>query len=107
MLLYGCEAWSILDNCHKTRIQILKNKCLRLIFYAPRYTRISQLHEVANLSYIDELMEYNVQKMYNIINKHDNPLVQSIGHFNQRHVKHRNIFLGVPPAVTEDDNRVG
>ena len=71
------------------------------------YTRITQLHEVANLPYIDELMESNVQKMYDIINKHTNPLVQSMGHFNQRRAKHRNIFLGVLPAVTEDDTGVG
>ena len=62
MSLYECEAWSILAKCHRNRIQILQNKCLKIIFDAPRYARITQLHEVANLPYIDELMEYNVQK---------------------------------------------
>ena len=62
---------------------------------------------VANLPYIEELKEHRVQKMYNIINKHNNPLVQSVGHFNQQRAKHRNKFQGVPPAVTGDDTRVG
>ena len=46
MLLYGCEAWSILAKCHKNRVQIMQNKCLKIIFDAPRYTRISDLHKL-------------------------------------------------------------
>ena len=62
MLIYGCEAWSILASCHKKKIQILQNKCFKIILQAPRYTRISELHDVAALPYIDELLEYRVKK---------------------------------------------
>ena len=44
MLLYGCEAWSILADTHKRRFQVMQKKCLRIIFNAPRYTRNSDLH---------------------------------------------------------------
>ena len=60
ILTYGCKAWSILASCYKNKIQILQNKCLKIIFQAPRYTRISELHDVAALSYFDELLEYRV-----------------------------------------------
>ena len=83
MQLYGCEAWSILAKCHKKKIQILQNKCLKIIFQAPRYTRISELHDMANFPYIDELMEDRAHKMYHMVSAHDNPLVQTVGHLYQ------------------------
>ena len=57
MLLYGCEAWSILAACHRKRVQILQNKCLNIIFETPRYTRMTDLHKVADLPFIDVLVE--------------------------------------------------
>ena len=99
-MLYGCEAWCILTHCHKSRVQILQNMCLKIIFDAPRYTRISELHDVAEILYIAEILDDYMQKMCNNISIHENPLVQAMGHFNQRRAKHRNIFLGVQPANT-------
>ena len=92
MLLYGCEAWSILAKCRKRKIQIFQNKCLKIILQAPRYTRISELHDMANLPYIDELLEDRVHKMFQSISTHDNPIVRTMGHLNQWRAKHRNIF---------------
>ena len=54
MLLYSCEAWCILAHCHKIRVQVLQNKYLKIIFDAPRYTRIYELHDVAEIPYIAE-----------------------------------------------------
>ena len=82
MLLSGYKVWSILAKCHKKKIRIFQNKCLKIIFEAPRYTRISELHDVANFPYIEELMEDRVHKMFHI-STHDNPLVRSVGHFYQ------------------------
>ena len=101
-LLYGCEAWRILAQCHKKRVQILQNKCLKIIFDAPRYTRISDLHNVAQMPYIAELLDSYVHKMYTASQTHENPLVQAMGHFNQQRATHRNIFLGVQPEDTLD-----
>ena len=95
MLLYGCEAWSIIAQRHEKRLQILQNKCLKIIFDAPRYTRITELHDVAGIPYIAELLDSHVQKMHNAILTHENPLVRAMGNFNQQRAKHRNIFLGV------------
>ena len=100
MLLYGCEAWSILPQCNKKRVKIMQNKCLKIIFDAPRYTRMSDLHDVAQMPYIAELLDSYVHKMYTTSLTHENPLVQAMGHYNQQRAKHRNIFLGVQPDNT-------
>ena len=55
MLLYGCEAWSILAHCQKSRVQILHNKCLKIIYNALCYTKISELEDVVEIPYIGEL----------------------------------------------------
>ena len=83
MLIYGCEAWRILASCHKKKVQILQNKCFKIILQARRYTRISELHDVAALPYIDELLEYRVKEMFEVTNTHDNPLVRSMGQLYQ------------------------
>ena len=62
------------------------------VLQALRYTRISELHDVANLPYIDELLEDRVDKMFQTISTHDNPVVRSMGHLYQWCAKHRNIF---------------
>ena len=54
-LLYGCEAGSILAHCQKSCVQILQNKCWKIIYNAPRYTMISELHDVVEIPYIAEL----------------------------------------------------
>ena len=47
---------------------------------------------MANLPYIDALMEDRVRKMFHMISTDDNPLVQTVRHLYQWRVTHRNIF---------------
>ena len=63
---------------------------MKIILHAPRYTSISELHDMANLPYIDELLEDRVNKMFQTLSTHDNPVVRSMGH--QWLAKHRNIL---------------
>ena len=102
MLLYGCEAWSILAKCHRKKVQIFQNKCLKIIFEAPRYTRIAELHEVANLTYIADLVEDRVRMMFSNLSMHENPLVQQMGKISHWCAKHRGIFQRVIPEDTGD-----
>ena len=92
MLLYGCEAWSILANCHRKKVQVFQNKCLKIVFETPRYTRIAELHKVANLTYIEALVEDRVQKMFSNLSVHDNSLVRKMGKIIHWRAKHRGIF---------------
>ena len=78
----------------------MQNKCLRIIFNAPRFTRNSQLHEVANLPYMEELIEHRVKEMYKHILTHENPLIQTVGLYSQQHAKFRSIFQGIQQKDT-------
>ena len=78
----------------------MQNKCLRSIFNAPRYTRNSELHNLANLPYIEDLIENHVNKMSTIILTHENPLVREMRHHNQWRAKFRNIFSEEQPEDT-------
>ena len=97
MLLYGCEAWSILANRQRKRIQNFQNKCLKTNFNVPRCTRLTALQNVANLPYIDVLLENRVQMMFSNISPKENPLVWSVGQHSQQRAKYRNFFQGVLP----------
>ena len=74
-------------------------KCLKIIFNAPRYTRISELHDVAALPYIDEILEDRVSKMYQLITEHENPMIRTMGQSCQWRAKHRNIFTEIANAL--------
>ena len=107
ILLYGCESWSILATCHKKRLQIIQNKCLKIICEAPRYTRISDLHIAANLPYIEVLLEDRVQKMFSNITEHENPLVRSVGQLYQGRAVYRNIFQRALPDDSGEPSHEG
>ena len=103
MLLYDCEAWSILAKCHrKKKVQVFLNNCLKIIFEAPRYTRISELHNVANLNYIDVLVEDHVRKTFSHLAVDENPLVREMGKLIHRRATHRGIFQRVIPDDSGD-----
>ena len=102
MLLYGCEAWSILANCHRKRVQIFQNKCLEIILKPPRYTRITELHDLDNLTYIEILVEKRIQNMFLKISELGNPLVRAMGKLRHRRATHWGIFRGVVPVDTKE-----
>ena len=84
------------------KVQVFQNKRLKIIFETPRYTRISELQDVANLTYIDVLVEDRVQKMFSNLSVHENPLVQEMGKLIHWRARHRGIFQGVLPEDTWD-----
>ena len=73
-----------------------------MILEAPRYTRIAELHEVANLTYIEDLVEDRVRMMFSNLSMHENPLVQQMGKINHWRAKHRGVFQRVIPEDTGD-----
>ena len=99
MLIYGSVVWSILAKCHKKGAKIPQNKCLNVIFSAPRYTRISELQDVAALPYNDELLEDRVSKMFKMITEHYNPMVRTVGKSYMWRAKRRNFFTGIANVI--------
>ena len=52
---------------------------------------------MANLTYIDVLVEDRVRKMFSHLAVHENPLVREMGKLIHRRATHRGIFQGVIP----------
>ena len=93
MLLCGCEAWRILAQCHKYRVQILQNKFLKIIFDGPCHTRISEFQDVALIPYIADLLDSHVKKIFNIISNHEKRYFKRWDILTNGVQKHRNIFV--------------
>jgi hypothetical protein len=56
-ILYSSVAWQDCAGAHKRRLQILQNKCLKLILDSSRYHRTSNVHEQTNCKLISESLE--------------------------------------------------
>ena len=63
---------------------------------------MTDLHKVAELPFIDALVEERVQKMYLKLSDHANPLVRAMGELRHRRATYRSIFREVIPEDTED-----
>ena len=61
---------------------------------------MTELHDVANLPYIEVLVENRVRNMFLNISEHGNPLVRAMGKLRHRRATHRGIFRGVLPVDT-------
>lgn len=62
VILYGSPVW---DNCaktHKDKLQVIQNKYLRLIYNLSRFTRVSAIHQIAEIKTIDEQLTQIKQK---------------------------------------------
>ena len=77
-------AGSVYHHAAKCHLQIIQNRCIRIITGHERSTRISQLHDDTGLPTIAEFMRKSKQKLWDKIRRFDNPLVQNIGAIQPR-----------------------
>jgi hypothetical protein len=70
-ILYSSVAWQDCAGAHKRRLQILQNKCLKLILNLSRYHSTSDVHDEANCKLISESYERFQNRLLFI----DNPLI--------------------------------
>jgi hypothetical protein len=66
---------------HKRRLQILKNKCLKLILNVPRLYGTSETHERTRCKLISENNETHYEKFCHVLVLVDNPLIDAISRF--------------------------
>lgn len=53
ILLYGCPVWGKCAFTHRNKLQIIQNKCLKIIMNKPWYYSTRMLHSISNVSMID------------------------------------------------------
>lgn len=87
---YAAPLFVNAPTTHLKRLQTMQNKCLRMALNMPRYTRISELHEIAEVPTISEFIEKLTDSFYTRSRNVANDFVNSLGTYNLvRRVKHR------------------
>ena len=84
-LTYVCPVWSMICRSQYDKLQILQNKFLRLIGNFRKYSKISEMHAKLNVEYIHNFIKKLSTDYFNIIEKHQNPLVRSIKYKNKKY----------------------
>jgi hypothetical protein len=80
IISYGCPAWTTLANTHSHKLQIIQNKCLKMIFNTAPGTFLSDLEESIDLKPIRQFISDLSKKHHEKINLNsDNPIIKNIG----------------------------
>ena len=83
IISYAVPVWcSVSDSTYK-QLQILQNKCLRVILNAPRRTPIKDLHCNIDIERLQEYLLHLSARFYTQCTEHTNPLVAKIGHYEK------------------------
>lgn len=56
-MFYASPVWAISAKCHLTKLQVLQNKLLKLIFDLPRLYSTGRLHQIAEMDLVVSKIE--------------------------------------------------
>lgn len=79
IMTYACPVFANCADCHMHRLQILQNKCLRMVLNAPFRTRISLLHHKTGIPTIKFFVKKITENFYKNSAKSTNKLVSRLG----------------------------
>ena len=82
IMTYACPVFSNCADCHMRRLQVLQNKCLRMVLNAPFRTRISSLHHRSEIPKIKSFVEKLTENFYKNSGKSTNKLVSRLGYYS-------------------------
>lgn len=87
IMTYAAPAWCGASPTNMKMLQVMQNKCLRLILSANRYTRITDLHDSAEIEYFYDYVTNLAENFYQNQLRH-NPLTENI-----LSIKYHNLLL--------------
>jgi hypothetical protein len=82
IMIYACPVFANCADCHMRRLQVLQNKCLRMVRNAPYRTRISTLHQKSKIPTIKSFVEKLTESFYKNSAKSTNKLVSRLGEYS-------------------------
>ena len=98
-MLYASLALGHAAKSHMNHLQVIQNKCLRLILNAPWYVTTATLHADTNTPFVKEYLKANAQSQFTALNNHPNPLLREVvGYDPHVRMKYRR-----PKSVLLDD----
>lgn len=89
VLTYACPVWANAAKTHIKKLQVMQNKCLRMVFNAPYCTRISALHDGHKIQYIQDFIQKLHSNFYSKIKSNSNPLIKNLGNYESNNVGFR------------------
>lgn len=89
IILYAAPAWGVAARTHLQVLQVVQNKVARIISGADRSTRITQLHEDLNLTYIKDGIKKTTINTYNKTANNTNPLISNLGNYQHENSKYK------------------
>jgi hypothetical protein len=93
-MTYACLAWELEADTHLLKLQRMQNKIVRTIRKFPRSTPVCDLHTSFSLPYIYDDITILCTQQAEVIQKHENEHVRSIGQGEARHGKYKRLKLG-------------
>jgi hypothetical protein len=95
-MTYANPVWCTISNSTYRNLQVVQNKCLRVITNSPRSTPMPQLHRITGIEYIQPHILRLAERFYSTCASHTNPLIRSIGRYTlqdlhklYKHYKHK------------------
>jgi hypothetical protein len=80
-LTYAASVWCSISDSTYQHLQVVQNKCLRVISTSPRLTPIFRLHYSLSIDYIQSYVRQLASRFYSKCQSHHNPLIGSIGQY--------------------------
>lgn len=78
IMLYACPVWSNCADCHKNKLQIIQNKCLKIILKLPYYYPTTSVHKIANVPMIDQQIKKVTKTFLQKCLASENPLITEL-----------------------------
>lgn len=78
ILSYACPVWKNCATTHKKKLQIIQNKCLKLIYDLPYHFATSELHEMTGIETLESFCDKLNENFYNKCLLSDFELIQEL-----------------------------
>lgn len=89
ILVYGAPIWSMAAKYLIRKLQVVQNKCLRIILGARRRTPVQTLHENTGIDLLNEYVQQIAEKFYERTESSDNLLIKNITRIRNTENVHR------------------
>jgi hypothetical protein len=81
-LSYAAPVWCSVSDSTYQQLQIVQNKCLRVITNSPRRTPIFSLHASLGVDYLRTYILHIAARFYAQCQSHTNPLIGAVGRYD-------------------------
>jgi hypothetical protein len=90
LLTYASPVWNNASNTNLSKLQVIQNKSLKIIYNTPIYTNLKKLHAIYNIPFVTDITNKLTSRFYErITNNHTNTLVKSLGDYNKMSIPFR------------------